>query len=499
MNSKKKKYKNIKINSSELKKNSNSNIEKNKIDNFKNEENKLSKSLNLLYVYAMATGALFTFLCYWDGIFMSYTGPATFIAFAIMTLLILPTAFVYSELSTMLPSAGSSLVYNTVGQNKHIGFWSTWLVMCAWIAVPACGVKGLLDWIQFQFNLNIYNSLLMIIGILMLLVWFLLSLYKNVIAGKVQTIMLFLGMAGVVLCTIMFFCSKTWSFENFKYFFANSNSKEWGGSFTPLLGWIIGCAFMITPYFGFETVPAMVEEGNFPIKDQKKAILGCIVTNGIINTLFYFALAGVMPWQSLTNGGDCHPFVVFEALMASYGSGISWFILLMGFLGVVMPIATSVLSFWYSVARMIYAMGRQNFLPKVFSKTNRFQQPILPNIVILVVSIGFLLIQKATAFFDLMAFACALCYVITSYSSIRLQKKHPEWERPYKCSKLLKYLSLIIMLVMSIFCTIGISGETWMGFLGYMSIGLFLWLYMVFAKWKKEKVVMSTPDGVKEY
>ena len=34
----------------------------------------LSKSMKLVYVYAMATGAIFTFMCYWDGIFMSYTG-----------------------------------------------------------------------------------------------------------------------------------------------------------------------------------------------------------------------------------------------------------------------------------------------------------------------------------------------------------------------------------------------------------------------------------------
>ena len=487
-----------KKNTSTKVKKSDSNINKN-IKQEIAEENKLSRSLNLLYVYAMATGALFTFLCYWDGIFMSYTGPATFVAFTIMTILILPTAFVYSELSTMLPSAGSSLVYNTVGQNKHVGFWSTWLVMCAWIAVPACGVKGLLDWIQFQFELNVSSTTLMLIGILILVVWFLLSLYKNVIAGKVQTIMLFMGMMGVAVCTVMFFFSKTWSFDNFTNFFASSNSKLWGGSFTPVLGWLIGCAFMITPYFGFETVPAMVEEGNFPIKEQKKAILGCIVTNGIINTVFYFALAGVLPWATLTNGGDCHPFIVFEALKASFGSGIGWFILVMGFLGVVMPIATSVLSFWYSAARMIYAMGRQNFLPKAFSKTNRFKQPILPNIVILAVSICFLLIKQATAFFDLMAFACTLCYVITSYSAIVLEKKHPEWVRPYKCSKLIKYLSLIIMIVMAVFCTIGISAETWAGFLGYMALGFILWLYMAFAKWKKEKVVMITPEGEKEY
>lgn len=56
--------------------------------------NALSKSMKLIYVYAMATGAIFTFMCYWDGIFMSYTGPGTFLAFALMTLAVLPTAFV---------------------------------------------------------------------------------------------------------------------------------------------------------------------------------------------------------------------------------------------------------------------------------------------------------------------------------------------------------------------------------------------------------------------
>ena len=76
--------------------------------------NALSKSMKLIYVYAMATGAIFTFMCYWDGIFMSYTGPGTFLAFALMTLAVLPTAFVYAEFSTMLPSTGSCLVFLSV-------------------------------------------------------------------------------------------------------------------------------------------------------------------------------------------------------------------------------------------------------------------------------------------------------------------------------------------------------------------------------------------------
>ena len=92
----------------------------------------LSKSMKLVYVYAMATGAIFTFMCYWDGIFMSYTGPATFLAFALMTLAVLPTAFVYAEYSTMLPSTGSCLVFNTVRLKQACRF----LVGVAYHCVP---------------------------------------------------------------------------------------------------------------------------------------------------------------------------------------------------------------------------------------------------------------------------------------------------------------------------------------------------------------------------
>ena len=232
----------------------------------------LSKSMKLVYVYAMATGAIFTFMCYWDGIFMSYTGPATFLAFALMTLMVLPTAFVYAEFSTMLPSTGSCLVFNTVGINKHAGFWSAWLIMCAWIAVPAAGVLGILDWLSYQFGLDLSGKTGVLVGILVLCAWALLSVYKNVIAGKVQSFMLFVGIAGVLICSLMFLFSGHWSLANFADFFTSSNEKQWGGSFTTGIAWIVGCSFMITPYFGFETVPAMVEEGDFPIRDQKKAI-----------------------------------------------------------------------------------------------------------------------------------------------------------------------------------------------------------------------------------
>lgn len=85
----------------------------------------LKKSLRLIYVYAIAAGAIFTFIGYWDTIFYEYCGAGTFLGFILMTLLILPIAMVYCELAPMFPKAGGELIYNTVGINKHVGFFSS--------------------------------------------------------------------------------------------------------------------------------------------------------------------------------------------------------------------------------------------------------------------------------------------------------------------------------------------------------------------------------------
>ena len=107
----------------------------------------LKKSLRLVYVYAIAAGAIFTFIGYWDTIFYEYCGAGTFLGFALMTLLILPIAMVYCELAPLFPKAGGELIYNTVGINKHVGFFSSWLIMAAWIAVPPSAVMAIVQWL----------------------------------------------------------------------------------------------------------------------------------------------------------------------------------------------------------------------------------------------------------------------------------------------------------------------------------------------------------------
>lgn len=52
----------------------------------------LQRSLKLVFVYTVATGSIFTYVSYWDSVFFGYCGSGTFLAFALMTVAILPTA-----------------------------------------------------------------------------------------------------------------------------------------------------------------------------------------------------------------------------------------------------------------------------------------------------------------------------------------------------------------------------------------------------------------------
>ena len=359
------------------------------------EPSGLKKSLRLIYVYAIAAGAIFTFIGYWDTIFYEYCGAGTFFGFILMTLLILPIAMVYCELAPLFPKAGGELIYNTVGINKHVGFFSSWLIMAAWIAVPPSAVMAIVQWMFHVLHVNSSFFLIEGVALVALVGYCCLSLQNVEIAGKIQLYMLIFAIGGCIVATVAFLFSGVWSLDNFKNFFYSQVGSQFG-----IPSWFIGMALLITPFFGFETVPQMVEEGDFPIKDSNKAILGSIVSCGLVYALFFFGLGG-MPVQSLVEeGGAAVNGFLAITMMEQLGGGWSIFAVIFGVAAILCAIGTCLLGFWLSTVRLMYAMGENNFLPKAFTKLNRHQQPVLPNILLLIISLIFLLLQNATTFMN---------------------------------------------------------------------------------------------------
>lgn len=464
------------------------------------ESNGLKKSLGLIFVYTVATGSIFTYVSYWDSVFFSYCGAGTFLAFLLMTLAILPIALVYSELSPLFHTAGGELIYNTVGCNKHVGFLSSWLIMAAWISVPPAVVMAVATFVSRQFGLGLTFNNIIIIGVVILLLVFLMSLQDVQFLVKAQAACLFANILSALITSVLLVTSGHWHISNLAHMFQTNISPEIG-----IPGWIIGMALLITPFFGFETVPQMVEEGDFPTSNAKKAICGSVITCGTIYMIFFFCVAGLDSFDNLLKGDAANGFMTITAMRTLLG----WRVwpTVYGCISILLGMTASILGFWMSIVRMMYSMGKKNFLPEVFTKVNKHQQPILPNIFLLCISLVFILLMNATTFmndfFNLMSFGCACAYAMTMISAIRIHKKHPEW---YKGNKNLvkggnftRGLAIVITLSIAFFCTLGQGRGSWISFAVYMGVGALIWLWMVLKKWKTTKVTIETPDGVQEF
>ena len=459
---------------------------------------RLQRSLKLIYVYAIATGAIFTFIGYWDSIFYENCGPGTWLAFGLMTLAILPTALVYSEISPLFKTAGGELIYNTVGLSKHAGFFASWLIMAAWIAVPPAIVMAIATYVSKFLGANLSFTGIMALGIAILLLVFFMSLQDISTLTKIQATCLFVNIVSTVITGILLLTSGHWSIHHMASMFQTTLESANG-----IPGWIIGMALLITPYFGFETVPQMVEEGDFPIKNTKKAICGSVLTCGIIYVFFYFCVAGLDSYQNLMAGDAADGFLTIINMQRILGWR-TW-PLLYGIFSILIGLGASVLGFWMSTVRMLYSMASKNFLPASFMKVNKHQQPVLPNIFLLGISLTFLFLMNAGSFmndfFNLMSFGCACAYALTMISAVRISRKHPSWKSPnaLKHSTLTKYAAMLIMLLIAFFCTLGQGIGSWISFAVYMGVGVLLWLYMVNVRWKNSSVTIETPDGEEEF
>ena len=463
-----------------------------------NEKGGLNKSLKLIFVYTVATGSIFTFVNYWDSVFYGYCGKGMFLAYALMTLAILPVALVYSELASLFRTSGGELIYNTVAFNKHIGFLAAWLIMAAWISVPPAVVMAIMTWLGKTFRLPISPVWLVCGGAALLVLCFVMSLQNVQFLVRAQAVMLFCNIACTLITGFALLFSGQWRLANLDGLFTTTLD-----SINGIPGWVIGMALLICSYFGFETVPQMVEEGDFPIKNTKKAICGSIVTCGAIYVFYYFCVAGMNGLDAAFQNGAQDGFLTITLMQRQLGWTV-WPILI-GLVSCLLGMSAALLGFWMSAVRMLYSMSKKNFLPSAFSRLNRHQQPLLPNIFLLALSLLFIILQNAGTFmndfFNLMSFGCACAYALTMVSAMRIHHKYPSWksDNAVRGGDAFRLLAMLVALAITYFCTLGQGIGSWISFGVYLGSGVALWLWMVLVYWKKHDVVIDTPEGPKRY
>jgi APA family basic amino acid/polyamine antiporter len=392
----------------------------------------------------------------------------------------------YSEMSSMLPFAGGENVWISNAFSWNIGWFFNWTLYLLYILAMPTVAFGIVTMAGYFYpELSFQTTKL--IALVILLVWFVFSNFRVRILASIQSVMFWIMIAASIFVSFNFILSAEWSFSNLQPWFPNGFS-----------GFGAAVGILVFKFIGFDMIPQLSEEANFPRKHQWKAYLGSIAITLLIYALAILGNGGIVTTEWILNTDIVDPRVA-DLIGKHY---LAVIIVVIGILGTV----TTLSGFWLSAARNLFGAAKQNQLPHVFKKLNKSGQPFIGNIFVGIFAIYFTVFAPDAwieYIYTVYAFAAGLVYMMVSLSFLILRKKHPEWERPFKLKfgVLFGILSLIFTLwiLIATFSEIALSSLFILG--GYFVIGIAL---LIYAKMKQKsdpegwKQIVLTPDDIEK-
>ena len=380
----------------------------------------LKKVLKLRTIISTATGMAIATSCYLAGIQVAtiVVGELAWISILLAGFLCLLSAMCFSELTSLYPTAAGIKLYIQHAFNERTSIIISMFYVVLGVAMVGAESFLLSSVLSSSFQIiNPYYDKLLWMLFFILLVMFI-NFRGVFITGLLQDIMTYAMVAFMIGVSIYTFATHDINFS-----LAAQSAK-----FT--LGNIIQAAGVgVFLYVGFEWVAPLAEETT-DYRLIGKGMLWGIGLLSITYAMFIVAMYAGLTQEQLASGTPI-PHILFGTNLFGTAGTVT-------FIG--MSILASVTSFnsgLLNTSRFSYAMGRDNVLPRIFSKLH--PKYATPWVAILALGIFALVISLATLYtgqylFLIMMAAALECfiYVVAAVCVIRLRKKYPEKERSFK-------------------------------------------------------------------
>ena len=230
-----------------------------------------------------------------------------------------------------------------------------------------------------------------------------------------------------------------------------------------------GAAVLCLSFLGFDAVSTLSEEAKNPTRDVPRAIMIATVASGVIFIVLSYLSQLVYPsnqFASVDAGS-------LEVMVAGGGQFLNTFFTaayVAGALG-------SALTSQASVARILYAMGRDGALPrKLFGEVSvRFSTPVYAILVVSAISLIAIIIDLATLA-SLISFGALVAFSVVNLSVI----KHFFVDRHERDGKrvLTNLVLPLIGFLLTAWLWTSLSGETLKFGLIWLAVG-FAWLLVI--------------------
>jgi APA family basic amino acid/polyamine antiporter len=384
-----------------------------------------------------------------SGIAAGIAGPSVILSFWLAGFIVLLTALSTAELSSMITETGSSYAYTKKAFGKFFGFlvgWMRYLDNVVSISAVSLGFSAyLLSFFSF-----LPQTSLVILSITLIIALTIPNMIGTKITSRISSILVLIKLSALsfLIFVGMFYLLKNFDKNKFVPFFPNGFSST-----------LTASSLVFFAFLGFQTIAMASEEA----KNPKRDIPAAIIFSFVICSLIYIGVAivsvGSVDWRIL--GSVSHPlsYVAQKITNNEYASSFVTF-------GALVATASVALTSIYSSARTIFALSRDNLLPKMFAKVNeRFGTPITSVILSSLLSSLLVLSGSLNFVVSIVNFGSLFNFIFTNLSLIKLKKKikkRPVFELPFH--PLIPISGVISCFILMLFLERGakIAGTAWL-------------------------------------
>jgi basic amino acid/polyamine antiporter, APA family len=231
-----------------------------------------------------------------------------------------------------------------------------------------------------------------------------------------------------------------------------------------------------TIFFSFIGLDAVSTAGD-EVKDPQRTMPRALIAALLIVVTFYVLVAvaavGAQPWQDFESQTEAGLARILEAVTGN----TVWGTILA--LGAVISIFSVTLVTLYGQTRILFAMGRDGMLPKMFARVSaRTQTPVQNTIIVAIIVALLAALVPLDYLIDVVSIGTLTAFIVVSLGVIILRYREPNLPRAFKVPGF--PVTPILAILACAYILASLHWYTWLIFAGWVAV--FLIFYLLYGR-----------------
>lgn len=446
----------------------------------------ISKTALLFTSVSAILGSGWLFAAYYTS---KIAGPSAILSWVIGGIAMVIVAFVYAELSAMIPITGSSARIPQYTHGTIVSFLFSWMIWLSYMALAPTEVQAVVQYLNYFFPTLTYGGGGLtqhgyFLATALMLAVSTINIFSLRWLLRCNSFLTVLKLVIPVLIALVILMSLVG--EHHHNVLKPAHSKFFSYGLQGMLG-AIATGGIVFAFNGFKQACEMAGEAKNPSYNLPFAIIGSIVICCIIYLVLQAAFLDSLNthnlaygWSNISIPGDSSPFAAIV-----HQDNINWLMPILYVGAIAGPLAAA-LMYVASAARSLYGTSKNGYLPELLQKLTAHGNPGVAIVVNFI--IGMCLFAPLPGWDKMISFLTslmAITYAAAPLCLIALRKQVPKQYRPFKLPfpMLWSYIAFYICTLLAFW-----SGWNILYKLGYgMIIGLaLLFGYHFFSKRGKQ-------------